>query len=271
MFDMVRDCLKIEKSLRQMAGMLLLNGSLTNCPGLIHGKMGIAIFFFHYAQHTGNALFDNYAVNLIELIQEQIHANSLADYERGIAGIGVGLNYLISNNFLEAEDNIFEDFDERMYRAVMYDPWLDFSLYDGLTGYGRYWIRRLNHSSSNSKARECLLRIVKHVEVQLSLIPENEQSDVYCFLQDLCQFSEFTELSAKNYKWDLNCSRLGNSIVGNVARMYYTQPDEIDAVFNQMPDFEKTLSSMGLLTGYVGEGMLRLSTLKSNMLWMHLL
>ena len=41
--------IKIEEDLQQIANMLLLNGTLTQCPGLVHGKMGIAIFFFHYA------------------------------------------------------------------------------------------------------------------------------------------------------------------------------------------------------------------------------
>lgn len=35
----------LEKDLQQTANMLLLNGTLTECPGLIHGKMGITIFF----------------------------------------------------------------------------------------------------------------------------------------------------------------------------------------------------------------------------------
>ena len=35
--------------IRQIADMPLLNGTLTDCSGLVHGKMGIAIFmlFIH--------------------------------------------------------------------------------------------------------------------------------------------------------------------------------------------------------------------------------
>jgi len=84
--------------------MLLLNGTLTECPGLVHGKIGIAIFFFHYVQYTDNMLFADYAMDLIGETMNQIHVNSPADYERGIAGIGVGIDYLIRNNFLNVED-----------------------------------------------------------------------------------------------------------------------------------------------------------------------
>lgn len=133
----------IKQQLSQITDMLLLNGTLTECSGLVHGKIGIAIYFFHYAQYTGNMLFADYAMDLIAETQTQIHVNSPADYEKGIAGIGVGIDYLVRNKFLIAEDDICEDFDQRMYRAVMYDPWQDFSLYDGLIGYGRYWISRI--------------------------------------------------------------------------------------------------------------------------------
>ena len=85
----------IEKQISHIVGTLLLNGTLTESPGLVHGKMGIAIFFFHYAQYTKNMLFADYALDLIGEIQNQIHVNSPADYEKGIAGIGIGIDYLI--------------------------------------------------------------------------------------------------------------------------------------------------------------------------------
>ena len=40
-----------EEELSLISNQLLLNGTLTKCPSLLHGKMGISIFFFHYA-HT---------------------------------------------------------------------------------------------------------------------------------------------------------------------------------------------------------------------------
>ena len=57
-------------------------------------------------------LFADYAMDIIYEIQNQIHSNSLANYENGIAGIGVGIDYLIQNNFLTSEDDIYEDIDD---------------------------------------------------------------------------------------------------------------------------------------------------------------
>ena len=234
--------------------MLLLNGTLTECPGLVHGKMGIAVFFFHYAKYTGNELFADYAMDLIGEMLNQIHVNSPADYERGIVGIGVGIDYLIRSDFLKVEDDICEDFDQRMVRAVLYDPWTDFSKYGSLTGYGRYWMSRLRYQAPAEQARQCLLYIIGLIEERLLDISAEEQTDVYCFLQDLCSIQGFEmckgllaqlkEQPVKDFSW--------------------TQIADLDR--------EKTPESTGLLNGYAGEGMLRLTAInQANKSWMHLL
>jgi hypothetical protein len=283
----------IETQLQQIADMLLLNGTLTDCPGLVHGKTGIAVFFFHYAQHTGNELFADYAMDLIGEMLNQIHVNSPADYEKGIAGIGVGIDYLIQNKFLITEDDICEDFDYRMYRAVMYDPWLDFSQYNGLTGYGRYWITRLRYQTPSAQARECLKCITERIEEKLLEISIKEQTDVYCFLYDLQRTYGFDSciglLEQCRRKWDLQSSdvtrnfpRLGDSVTGSIARMYQrswffndTLHGEIDNALKQIPDLDmdKLPVGMGLLAGYAGEAMLRLTDLNqtNNSSWMLLL
>ncbi len=276
----------MEEQLSQVANMLLLNGTLTESPGLVHGKMGVAIFFFHYAQYTENMLFADYAVDLIGEMQNQIHLNSPADYEKGIAGIGVGIDYLIRNDFLLVEDDICEDFDQRMVRAVMYDPWQDFSMYDGLTGYGRYWISRLRYQEPAVQAQECLGYIVRLLEENLADIPSEEQTDVYSFLYDLQRISGYEScngLLEQCRKWEAknSFSRLGDSAISNFIRKVQssrylndTNQNEIDTILNQIEDLdtEKPPVSMGLLTGYAGEGLLRLEALrKTDHSWTFLL
>jgi hypothetical protein len=281
-----------ELHLQQIADMLVLNGTLTECPGLVHGKMGIAVFFFHYAQYTDNMLFADYAMDVIGEILNQIHVNSPADYEKGIAGIGVGMDYLIRNDFLNVKDDICEDFDGRMVRAVMYDPWQDFSQYNGLTGYGRYWITRLRYQAPAMPAQECLFRITAQIEENLPNISIEEQTDVYCFIHDLKEISGFDRCSGLleqcRREWHLQSSdvirsfpRLGDSATGKIIRMYQCSQyfnsalqDEIDLTLEQIPDLdmEKPPAGTGLLNGYTGEGMLRLTAIdSSNISWMQLL
>ena len=284
----------IEKDLRQIADMLLLNGTLTECPGLVHGKMGIAVFFFHYAKYTDNMLFADYAMDLIGEIQEQIHVNSPADYEKGLAGVGLGFDYLIRNDFLKVEEDICEDFDQRMVRAVMYDPWQDFSRYNGLTGYGRYWMTRLRFQIPSVLARKCLLCIITLIEERLTDISTEEQTDVYCFLRDLsAYFTNIHETSGSEkcvrllekckMTWTLQSpdairsfARLGDSAVGHIVRAYqrsrYFNEAFHDEIVLPALDMEKAPSGMGLLNGYAGEGMMRLTAIhKADLLWMRLL
>lgn len=284
--------IQIKKDLQQITDMLILNGTLTECPGLVHGKIGIAIFFFHYAQYTNNMLFADYAMDLIDEILNQLHVNSQANYKKGIAGIGVGFDYMIRNNFLDIEDDICEDFDGRMYRAVKYDPWQDFSQYNGLTGYGRYWMTRLNYPTPAMQARECLTYIVKLIEENLLAISAEEQIDVYCFLYDLQEISGFDRctglLEQCRRIWGVQSPdfiraipRLKGAIVGDVVRVYqyyryFHEPiqDKIDIVLKQIPDLdiEKAPVGTGLLNGYAGEGMMRLTALdRTNISWMNLL
>lgn len=279
-----------KQSLSQIADMLLLNGTLTESPGLVHGKTGLAIFFFHYAHYTDNMLFADYAMELLGETLSQIHVNSPADYEKGIAGIGVGLDYMIRNQFLITEDeDICEDLDGRMFRAVMYDPWQDFSLYDGLTGYGRYWISRLHYPEPAKQARKCLLHIMGLIEGHFPDISREDQSDVYCFLYDLQETEGFegcSRLLEACREWDLVSPgnemyfhRLGNSTTGEIVRMvqqnqYFNNNSQTTITLNQIPDLdmEKPPADMGLLSKYTGEGLLQMTASgQTDHAWMFLL
>lgn len=282
----------MEKDLQQIVDMLLLNGTLTECPGLVNGKVGIAIFFFHYAQFTKNDLYADYAMDLIAETVDQLSVNSPADYEKGVAGIGVGIEYMICKSFLSVEDDICEDFDQRMIRAVMYDHLVNFSLYEGLIGYGRYWLARLNYKSSMDLAKKCLIRITTLLNDNLQNISVSEQIDVFCFLYDLYRISGFDNckilLNNCCKRWNLESSdiiqcypQLRESVVADVVSIYHCNKyfnnylqGGIDIVLKQLPnlDMEKAPNSTGLLNGYAGEGMLRLTALKQvNMSWMNLL
>ncbi len=249
----------MEQKLQQIADTLLLNGTLVECPGLIHGKMGIAIFFFHYAQYTGNELFEDYAMELIEEIQCQIHANSPVDYERGIAGIGVGMDYLIRNNFLEVNDDFFDDFDQRMYLAVMYDPWQDFSLYDGIVGYGSYWICRMNRQADSRHAHKALEQILSSIRENTRELTEREQTDIICFLCDLSAAPPFTERVATLMKQLKHSRHMESPSINNDPEQYFFLLHVIKS------------TEMGLRNGYAGLGLCTLNRFGVTNHWMSLL
>jgi hypothetical protein len=84
----------VDLRLRRIADILLLNGSLAANPGLFNGKMGIAIFLYHFARKTRNALYDSYAGELIDEIYKEINSQSPVGFANGLtglAGLGLGL------------------------------------------------------------------------------------------------------------------------------------------------------------------------------------
>ena len=269
--NQVASSLKVGQSLKQIVDILLLNGTLVDCSGLVHGKTGIAVFFFHYALHTGNDLFEEYAAELLAVVQSQIHSTTPVDYERGIAGIGVGVDYLIRNGFLEAEDDLFDDFDQRMYRAVMYDPWIDFSLYDGLTGYGRYWINRWNEQCR--PANEAIEYILDAIEHRTTGITLKEQQDIYCFLHDLSKLSKYNSLAKRLIKKftdtysvisETGFLRLNKSLIEKPLNIYFGKEYfnlPIDRLTEELTVMEipGTNEDMGLFSGHSGYSLCQLA------------
>ncbi len=217
-------------SLQEIADWLLLQGTLNECPGLIYGKTGIALFFFHYARYTSDKLFEEYAWDLLEQSQLQIHANFRPDYEKGIAGIGVGIDYLIRHDFLDVTPELFDDLDERMYRAVMYEPCINYGLFDGWIGFGRYWIMR----QSTSVAQECLERITEQVTHPLRELSLEEWTDLQGYLLDLRIYL--------NWEVDKFPSQPPGTLVISKKRSLVT-------------------NTLGLLFGYAGEGMTLLTAM----------
>jgi len=133
----------IDDRIRRIANILLLNSSFIDNPGLLNGKTGIAIFFYHYGRYTGNKIFTGYAGDLVDEIYEEINQSTPVNFADGLTGIGWGIEYLVKNKFVQAEtDEALSEIDTVVYRNSLYWPFLLESGND-LFGYGLYYITRL--------------------------------------------------------------------------------------------------------------------------------
>ncbi len=92
----------IDALLERIANILLLNGSFTDYLGLLNGKMGIAIFFFHYARYCNNTVYEDYAGEFVDEIYEEINTSTPVNLADGLTGIGWGIEYLVKNGFVQA-------------------------------------------------------------------------------------------------------------------------------------------------------------------------
>ncbi|HEX3009512.1 MAG TPA: lanthionine synthetase LanC family protein, partial [Bacteroidales bacterium] len=111
---------RLDSRLQRIANVLLLNASFIDNLGLLNGKMGIAIFFYHYAKYTGNEVYSEYAGELIDEIYSEINTSTPIDFENGLTGIGWGIEYLVQNGFVEADtDEVLEQIDEAVYQKIL--------------------------------------------------------------------------------------------------------------------------------------------------------
>ena len=102
--------------LEKIANHYLFYGSFYSDLGLYNGKMGMIIFFFHYARYTGNSLYEDFAGELLDDIYEDITDNISFSQ---LCEIGWGILYLLQQGFVEGNaDEILEIIDERLWNII---------------------------------------------------------------------------------------------------------------------------------------------------------
>jgi len=149
---------RIGDRLQRIANVLLLNSSFLDNPGLLNGKMGITIFFYHYAQYTDNKLYEDYAGELIDEIYEEISTSTPVNFENGLTGIGWGIEYLVKNGFVQADtDEALEEIDNIIYKHRINSPVL-INTGDDLFGYGFYHIARILGKEINDNNLDTLIK-----------------------------------------------------------------------------------------------------------------
>ena len=157
---------------QRIINVLLLNASFIDNLGLMHGKMGIAIYFFHLARETKNQIYEDYAGELIDEIYEEITTTTPLDFENGLAGIGWGIEYLVQNGFIEADTNeVLEDFDKRLQPSQ--EQFQGIGLLNGLTGLGAYYLKRVLKPASTDEEvptlinKQMLAHLIDALELQI--------------------------------------------------------------------------------------------------------
>ncbi len=196
---------KQDEILSRIAKLLMLHGSYSTNLGLLNGKMGMALFFYHLSRYTGRKIYDDFAGELIDEIYAEIHDHYPANFKDGLCGVAWGIEYLIQNHFVEADSNeILCDIDKMIFewdvRKIS-----DYTLDSGLEGIAHYLIARCAEKSMND------IIIPKEYISELSSALENtEKSEISVMLKTILN-GEFsiakdtllTEI-ALNVKYNIN-------------------------------------------------------------------
>jgi hypothetical protein len=144
---------------------------LIDNPGLLNGKMGISIFFYHYERYSNNEAHTKYADALIDDVYDNLHTQTSVDFANGLTGIGWGIEYLVKNKFVKADtDEILEEMDQILYNLPI-DIWNN----DDLFGIGHYSLSRFSEHENYDNN----MNMLKKKQQLLFLIDECKNLLIY--------------------------------------------------------------------------------------------
>ena len=177
-----------DELLIKIANHLIINASFITDLGIYHGKMGIVIFFAHYARYKSNPIYNDFAAELLNDIYDDISANTPFFFEYGLCGIGCGIEYLYQNNFVEVvSEEVMEIIDKKIMEKDLLRI-TDKSFKTGLTGISFYVESRLKNKSKNRKMHafdESYLKKIKKFESKVvSSTPKDLLSEILKDLPD---------------------------------------------------------------------------------------
>ena len=103
--------------LMQIANVVSANVQKLKNPGLLEGKLGVAVFLYHYARYSG---LTSYSL-LSDYLLDEIMVPSLwmqRSFSNGSSGIGWGIKYLLKKGFVQADDDFLEELDNDIIRYI---------------------------------------------------------------------------------------------------------------------------------------------------------
>ena len=134
----------MDLQLKYIADQCLLRGLLGMELGLWGGKTGMAIFFFQLFRYTGNHWYEDFAVELLDNVCNDLSSCSPIVFADGLCGIGWSIELLKSKGFVESNtDEVLEEVDKRIMEWDV-SRITDVSLENGLMGIVAYVRSRLD-------------------------------------------------------------------------------------------------------------------------------
>ncbi|NDV67916.1 lanthionine synthetase LanC family protein [Dysgonomonas sp. 25] len=180
--------------LQQIANTIFINIQHVKQSGLLEGKLGIALFFYHYAKYTQNEMYSNLSDSYIEFIYDKLGKDSSLSFSKGIAGIGWGLDYCIKQGFVESDDDddILEEVDD-MIKQLSYTNFTS-DLEDEIPLFtkGLYFLQRGKNEIILETLVDCskFLELINNEYISISYL-----NSIFYFINKTVELNIDTELS----------------------------------------------------------------------------
>lgn len=126
--------MEVVKEIDRIVDYLLLNSSYMKDVGLFHGKMGVVVALYMYAEACDDDVMRDYAWELFLQVYDGVCADMPIGMEYGLAGLGYGTTLLCKRGLIECDLNdILEDIDHKIMER---DPrrLVDMSVRTGVGG-----------------------------------------------------------------------------------------------------------------------------------------
>lgn len=159
---------QIEKKLYEIALHSYLYGNTSFNASLPYGKLGVAIFLFHYGRYTNDVKRENDAYQfLCDVLNSAKYVNAI-EVAGGYSGIGIGIEYLASAGFIDDDlDEVLSECDLFLEEFMNDVNQLFISSYQ-LVDVGTYFLWRFKNKKTNLKVKynNILLNVVDQIEVR---------------------------------------------------------------------------------------------------------
>ena len=192
------------KTLEKITEHLIIYSALLDNIGLMNGKMGIALFFYHLYQVTKNENHLAYANKLIENITSKLDYHIPRTFFDGLIGISWGFDYIKRNNFMFFEDeDILTELDQALLEinvANLYDE----SFNTGVRGIAYYIISRCS-----GKAMIPAPFTKEYICILLDRMNRIEPKDLTS-IQMLTQLQQIKNGNTVEYDLNTFCQLIGN-------------------------------------------------------------
>ncbi len=207
----------IETILKKIANTLFINIQNVDLYGLLNGKLGIALFFFHYARYSNQPTYRDFADEYIDFICDHLNMNSSKDFANGLTGHAWAIHHVIENRFVEADDDILEGIDINIGKMDISDFSMEIDNEIPLFSKGIYFTTR----RKVVLIKETLYQCVEFLEEQDRILPLSYLNSIMYFLVKSYQLNIETVLCIKLFEL------LIGRVKSTIEKKMYTDSDMV--------------------------------------------
>lgn len=186
----------------------------------LDGNLGLAIFMYEASRYLGEKKFEIIANRLIDKVFENPPLNT--NFITGLAGISLGIEYLVDNRFCKGSKNVLLESDDLIFKHII-DSSIEGSFLDNVL-YLVYYTKQINKKNE---------KILLELEIIKLLI--NRLSTIFCNnITKIRQDFKFVLLEENYLLLNLSVFLYRNSIYRN--KIYCMLNEVIEVIMTLIPN-----------------------------------